>query len=164
MYQKKMSKEVAESLTQVERIIAHLENGYELLEDDHAYFDQISMAFRIIFAAETQQKARQKIVAVIGKQPNLKKLIDDTVAVFGDFFLVNKNAMRVIQEKRHMYIHNKAIASDDLATAEKALVAIDKLYYLYDKEDKLPASSRKLPIVKRSSDPHVLQLQKNGTD
>lgn len=163
MYHKKMPSEAAEQLTQVERLMAHINDGYEVLPEDAAYFEEISQTFRIIFDAETPEQARRKMVAILGKKRNLSKLIDDTVAVYGDFFLINKNALRVIQEKRHLYVYKRALADGDNASAEKALTAIDKLYHLYSKEDELPTSAQKLPKIERSSDPRILELQNNGS-
>lgn len=168
MSKKKMPKSVANDMTQVERIVAHVENGYELLEEDIEYFEEINQAFRIIFSAESPDQARSRLRAFFkfGKGTLINKVIDDTTTVYGNFFVVNKNALRVIQEKRHLAMYHRALRDNNLEVAQKSLVSIERLYLMYTREEESTSTSRKLPRVRRSSDPQVFidqQKMMNGS-
>lgn len=157
--EKIMPAEVAEELTQIERLVAHIENGYALYPEDRERMELLSQCFRIIYDCETPEKARRKLTAFFDKSLDLALLVDETTLVFGDFFKINKDALRIIQEKRHLDVYRMAMQSCDYDAAERALGSIDKLYLLYDKNDKEPYKDTKLPIVRRSSDPEVFRNQ-----
>jgi len=156
MNQKKMPPEAAAELDQVERIIAHLEENYELLEQDEEYFDRINLVFKLIHGEEKRDVARKKITAVLGKG-NHTKIMDDCVRVYGDFFIINTAAMRVIQEKRHERVYEAAMKAQDFQAAERALKAIDQLHRLYTRTGDMPITNRKLPKVKLVTDPAALE-------
>jgi len=151
--------EVAEELTQIERLVAHIDNGYALLDEDRERMEVLGQCFRIIYDCESPEKARRKMMAFFSSDIDLAKLVDDTTLVFGDFFKINKDALRVIQEKRHLDVYRMAISAENYDAAERALAAIDKLYLLYDKNDTEPYKDTKLPVVRRTSDPKAFHEQ-----
>jgi hypothetical protein len=156
MNQKKMTPEAAEELDQVERIIAHIENNYELLEGDQEYFDKLTQCFRMIHEDDDKEASRKKIKKMFPGE-NHRRLIDDVTRVYGDFFVINQSAMRIIQEKRHQQLFEAAMRGGDYATAQRCLAAIDKLHRLYEKHDDLPITNRKLPKVKLTTNPDALK-------
>lgn len=167
---KEMPDSVAEEMTQIERLVAHVENGYKIREEDEEYFETINMAFRVIFAADSPDQARKRINGLFLTKTSPKfvtKIIDDVTVIYGDFFEVNKNALRVIQEKRHLSLYHRALREDNIEVAEKALAAIDRLYLLHSPSEGTSSKRRKLPKIKRTSDPGVfIEQQKllNGED
>lgn len=158
-----MPPEAAEQLDRIERIKAHLENDYELLEEDREYFDRLNIVFKLTHGEENPDVAMKKITAVLGAGDH-SSLIDDCSILYGDFFTINGAAMRVIQEKRHERVYEAAMSAQDFASAEQALKAIDNLYRLYNDTDDLPISNRRLPGVKLTSNTEALQilLKNNG--
>jgi hypothetical protein len=161
MNQKKMTPEAAAQLDQVERIVAHVDDNYELLEDDLPYFEQLTQCFRMIHDDNDKESSRKKIKMMFPGCDH-RKLLDDTVRVYGDFFIINRAAMRIIQEKRHQALYDAAIRGDDFATAERCLIAIDKLHRLYEKHDDMPATHRQLPKVRLTTDPKALETLKQN--
>jgi hypothetical protein len=151
-----MPSEAAAQLNQIERILAHLQDDYALSEEDSLYLDKLNMVFKIIHGEEDRDLARKKITMQFGAG-NHKKLIDDCTAVYGDFFIVNRVAMRIIQEKRHERVYEAAMRNQDYPAAERALKAIDQLYRLYEKNDDVPLGGRRLPKVKRTANPEALE-------
>ena len=154
-----MTPEAAAELDQIERIVAHVDQNYELLEEDEAYFEQITQCFRMIHEDNDKEASRKKIKRVFPGADH-RRLIDDVTRVYGDFFTINQSAMRIIQEKRHQSLYEAAIRGGDYAAAERALQSIDKLHRLYEKHDDLPITNRRLPKVKLTNDPAALKSLK----
>jgi hypothetical protein len=162
MNQKKMTEEAAQELSQVERILAHVQDNYELLEDDRPYYDTITQCFRLIHGDEDKEASRKKIKQCFPGS-NHRELIDHVTMVFGDFFIINRAAMRIIQEKRYQALYDSALRGGDYATAQRCLNAIDKIHRLNEKHDDLPITNRKLPKVEINSNPTTLkQLHSNA--
>lgn len=153
---KTMPEEVYKTMGRADRIVAHLEHNYELDEEDMEYFEKITMVFKIIHGAKNDEVARKKIMMVLGAG-NHRSLIDAATVVYGDFFVINQAAMRVIQEKRHEQVYQSAMISGDYASAQRCLASIDRLHRLYDKGDSQPITNRRLPKVRRTSDPEALK-------
>ena len=152
---KQLPKEVADELTTVERIQAHYDSQYELSTEDEIYLDKLNMVFKCIHQEENQEVSRTKIKMLLG-DGNHQQLIDDTVAVYGDFFDINKKVMRVIQEKRYQRLYESAIRADEFAAAGRALNSIDRLQSLYTEAANDINVPKKLPRVKRTSNPEAL--------
>lgn len=161
MANKFMPQEAAEQLNPIERIIASIQDDYALSEEDQVYLDQLNAVFKIIHGEEDRDAARKKITMQFGKG-NHAKLIDDCVAVYGDFFTINGAAMRIIQEKRHERVYEAAMRAGEYAAANRSLKAIDELYRLYHKVDDAPIANRRLPRVVRSSNPEALKNLKEN--
>lgn len=156
-----MTPEAAEQLSQIERIVAHVDDNYELLEEDQQYFDQLTQAFRIIHEDTNKEASRKKIKRMFPKA-NHRKLIDDVTRVYGDFFVINRSAMRIIQEKKYQVLYEAAIRGGDYGTAQKCLSSIDKLHLLYEKQDDLPMTHRQLPRVRLTTNPEALEKLKQN--
>jgi hypothetical protein len=154
---KQLSEEAYSELDQVERILAHFHDNYELSEEDDAFLKQVNIVFKIIHHDEDEGSARKKIKTLLGEGVKAKKIIDACTQIYGDFFTINQAAMRIIQEKRHERVYEAAMRNQDHPAAERALAAIDKLHRLYEKADSLPISSRKLPKIVRTADPAALK-------
>jgi len=154
-----MPAEVAEVLTRVERIQAHFNDQYQLHDEDIEYLDKISTVFKIIHAEDERDLARGKIKQLYPdlSPAHIKNLIDDAMDVFGDFFEMNSDAMRIIQEKRHQRVYEAAMRAEDYPAAGRALKSIDQLYDLYNPKKTGRASTTKLPLVRRTSDPTALK-------
>ncbi len=140
----------------VERIKAYYDNQYKLNEEDEAYLEKLNMVFKCIHNEERQDVARQKINILLGKG-NHQRIINHTVAVYGDFFEMNKDVMRIIQEKRHQRLYESALRAEEFAAAERALKAIDQLYHLYSKDSGMRVASTSLPRTRRTSNPEALK-------
>lgn len=160
---KQLTEEAYKELNQVERILAHFHDNYELSEEDEAFLKQVNLVFKVVHQDEDEGSARKKITALLGKG-NHKNLLDACTQVYGDFFMINQAAMRIIQEKRHERLYEAAMRNMDYPAAERALAAIDKLHRLYEKADSLPISSRKLPKVTRTQDPIALRSIRASND
>lgn len=160
---KKLPNEAIEDLTFSERIIAHFEDNYEVLEEDQVRFNQVNVAFKVIHGSDNDEYARRKLKVLFPEldTQKLTRIINDSVEIYGDFFVVNSNAMRVIQEKRHERVYESAMRHGDHAAAERALGAIDKLHRLY-MSTAVSAPSTRLPKTRRTSDPQALQKLKDA--
>ena len=154
-----MPLEVRKELSQVERILAHYSDSYELDEQDAAYLDQLDQVFKIIHGEEDRDDAREKIKHLFELQSpkEITRIIDDTMAVYGDFFSMTKEAMRVIQEKRHTRLYQAAMRNGEYASANKALKAIDDLHDLYKFTGGRSQANTRLPRVRRTTDPDALR-------
>lgn len=155
---KPMPEEIQE-LEQCERLLAHLEDGYDLDAEDAEHMRTLTSAFKLIHDEESQDTVLSKLKTVFhdksGKQ--IEQILNDTTFVFGDFFVVNQAAMRIIQERRHERIFEAALAAGEFKAAESAAKSIDQLNHLYDVKNRVPNSNRKLPKVRRTSDPATLK-------
>ncbi|MEM9836170.1 MAG: hypothetical protein AAF828_06695 [Bacteroidota bacterium] len=158
MTRKKLPDDPTNSLTLAERLEAYMLENYELLEEDREKMKQVDLAFRIIYKAENPDRAR-KLLARHLPPGSLNKVIDLVTRLYGDFFDVNKEALRIIQHKRYerMIRHAEILENWDLV--ERLNGRIDKLFDLYNQEDTRKTVRRKLPKIRRSSDPKVLQEQ-----
>lgn len=158
--------EVRKELSQVERCLAYYSDGYELDEQDAAYLDQLDQVFKIIHGQEDRDEAREKIKHLfeLEEPKQIKKIIEDTMAVYGDFFTMSKEAMRIIQEKRHTRIYMGAVRNGEYASANKALKAIDDLYDLYKPDPSGSTANTRLPRVLRTTDPAALATITNEED
>lgn len=160
----KMPDEILE-LSVAERILAHIQEQYDLPEEDAAYLNNVNAAFKIIHGEEDKENISTKLKMMFGHLGNKKieQLVDDVTFIYGDFFVINQAAMRVIQERRHERVFEAAMKDNDFQAAERAAKAIDQLHRLYDVRDKLPSTSRKLPKVRRTTNPQALK-KLTGTD
>jgi hypothetical protein len=160
-----MPEEAIQDMTRAERILAHYQDNYELHEDDRPYFDMINVAFKVIHADEDRDLSRRKLNQLFpqlrGKK--MSRLIADVAFVYGEFYDINRQAMRIIQEKRHERVYESAMRAGEYAAAERALKAIDELHRLYEHKADLPNVHRKLKKVRRTTDPAALdQLKKDS--
>lgn len=148
-----------------DRILAHINDGYNLPDEDKPYLDTINMAFKLIHGEEDRDTIPKKLKTIFGhlKSKEIQKLIDDVTYVYGDFFLINRTVMRIIQERRHERVYEAAFQSGDYPASERALKSIDELNNLYSTRDTIPNSVRKMPRVKRTTDPAALKII-TGTD
>ena len=156
---KKMTDEAFAELDPTDRIIAHIEQDYELREEDRELYERISVAYRIIHSTENADIARRRLGVHFGRGVHLTTLINQVTQVFGDYMKVNRHTMRVLQEKRYNQIHKKAMINENLEVALGALKAIDSLYDLKNQPDSSKGRSKKLPRAGRSSDPNVFTKQ-----
>jgi hypothetical protein len=152
---KKLPDNPTESLTLAERLEAYMVEGYELLEEDREKMEQVDIAFRMIYKAENPERAR-KLLARQYPGQKLDVIIDLTTQLYGDFFDVNKEALRIIQHKRYEQLINRAMTADNLELVDKFMGKLDKLFDLTNPDDKRKMVRRKLPKIVRSSDPQVL--------
>lgn len=152
-------------LSIAERILAHIREQYTLPVEDRSYLDTVNAAFKIIHGEEDKENIPKKLRMMFTDMANkeISQLIDDVTFIYGDFFVINQAAMRVIQERRHERVFEAAMAEGDYQAAERAAKSIDQLHRLYDVRDKLPSTSRKMPKVIRTSNPAALK-KLNGTD
>lgn len=132
--------------------------GYELLDEDQEKMEQVDVAFRIIYKAENPDRAR-KLLARQYPKKRLDLIIDLVTQLYGDFFDVNKEALRIIQHKRYERMILRAERAENWDLVEKLSGRIDKLFDLYNPDDKRKMVRRKLPTIRRSSDPAVLAQQ-----
>ncbi len=152
---KRMPQEVINELSQVERIQAHIQDNYELLSEDESYYQVLEKVFILVFKKSYRRQATTTVRSYFPEY-NPVELLDHTITVFGDFFEVNKQAKRYLQEQRHLRIYNKCMEQKEYFTAEAALSSIDKLYGLYDTSD-MGQEIGELPgPLKRSSNPALL--------
>lgn len=160
--EKILSIEEYSELTQAERIILHLKEGYELDDTDAMYFKKVNMAFKVIHGEEADDAVRTKINILFPDLSTKEKgqLISDVTMVYGDFFTINQDAMRIIQEMRHERVYEAALAAGDYSSAERAANAIDKLVKDAALSQGAPLS-RKLRKIRRTSDPSALNNLKD---
>lgn len=156
MSKEEMTTEEFEQLSQVERIIAHLEHEFELGPEDLQYFNRINIVFKLMYEESREGVIRRKVNAILGPGDH-SQLMADCNRIYGDFFTINPAAMRVIQEARHERVYREAFQAKEYRVAVRALSSIDKLNLLHDPEDKPPLSSRRLPEVRLTSDPEALR-------
>ena len=153
------------ALSIAERILSHIKDQFTLPEEDKAYLATVNAAFKIIHGEEDKENIPKKLRLMFEHLSNkaIAQLIDDVTFIYGDFFVINQAAMRVIQERRHERVFEAAMLSQDFAAAERAAKSIDQLHRRYDVRDKLPSTSRRLPKVVRTSNTSALK-KLNGTD
>ena len=153
-----MPDEVKEQLSQVERLQAYYNDSYELDEEDAKYLEQLDITFKMIHAEEERESAREKIRKLFNlREPAaVTQLIDDCLSLYGDFFRINNEVMRVIQEKRHTRAYMRAQRDGEHSAAIRALQSIDKLYDLYGTKVAAPVE-KKLPKVKLTSNVSALK-------
>lgn len=161
---KLIPEDVDEKLTRVEKIIAHFEQGFFLDDRGLKYYKKLEQVFHAVFNYKT--KAQCVRVVVMQQRCSRKEaydLLEDVELVFGNFFEVNKKAKRYLMEHRLDYLYQKAIADNDIERAESIVEKICKLYDLYNpKDDDIKTRDLKLPKVRRSSNPQLLENKSNG--
>lgn len=160
---KQLPEEVADELSTVERIQAHYDDQYALSEEDGIYLDKLNMVFKCIHQEENRDISRAKLKMLLGEGDH-QKIIDDTVAVYGDFFDINKKVMRVIQEKRYQRLYESAMRANEYAPAGRALNSIDRLQSLYTESGDDIQLPKNLPRIKRTSNPEALASLINDND
>ena len=158
-----MPQEAKDQLSQIERLAAYYNDSYELDDEDAQYLERLDICFKMIHAEEERESAREKIRKLFSLQnpEAVTRLIDDCMSLYGDFFRINNEVMRVIQEKRHTLAYMKAQRDGEHAAAIRALQSIDKLYGLYGTRPDAPVDT-KLPRTVRTSDPVALKKLGDG--
>ncbi|MEL6142778.1 MAG: hypothetical protein AAFU67_14305, partial [Bacteroidota bacterium] len=155
---KKLDDESAAALSLEERLEAYVHENYELRPEDQEIMEAVDMAFRLIHTCEDVAKAR-KLLHRQFPQKNKSHLIRLATVIYGDFFHVNREAMRITQHLRYERWIRKAEAAGELDVVDRMSGKIDKLFGLYDQTAKEPNKAYKLPRVSRSSDTQVLEAQ-----
>lgn len=156
---KTMPEEVKVQLSQVERIKAYFEDSYELDDDDQAYLHKIDLVFKVVHADDNINDARAKLKHLFPELnlTGINLLIKNAQAIYANFFDINEEVMKVMQEQRRMKIYHAALRSGDTQAANAALTAIDKLHGLYLKKPKGAKINIPLPVVRRTADPAALK-------
>lgn len=163
---KEMPEEVARILSQTERIQAHFNDQYELSEEDAKYLDKVNTVFAIIHGESDNDMAREKIRVVFKMDGNkqISDLVNAARLIYGDFFEMNRDVMRIIQEKRHQRTYEAAMRNADYPAAERALKSIDQLYQLYQRGTDTSRANTALPQTRRTSNTGALKKLTDGDE
>lgn len=156
---KLLPESIEKKMSKVERIIAHFEDGVYLDDAALKYLQKLEIVFHSVFNYKTKaQSVRVVINAMRCSSKEAYKMLDDVQEVYGNFFEVNKSAKRYIQEHRLNAIYERALTDKEDDRALEVIKELNKLYDLYNQQENLIGNSRRtLPVIKRSSDPRILQ-------
>ena len=156
---KLMPIEIEQEMSTTQKIIAHFENGFYLDDVALKRYQKLERVFNAVFNYKTKaQCVRVVIMNLKCSRQEAYVLLEEVQEVFGNFFEVNKSAKRYLQELRLDHLYGKALENKDDELALEVIKEKNKLFDLYNPEEDYTGNAhRELPIVKRSSDPRILQ-------
>lgn len=151
-----------------ERMRLHVNEMYPLLEEDKAYFRDITRVMQSMIRADDDNVMEHKLRFLFPPEEytgeQLSRMQLDAVEVFDCFYDVDVTSLRVIQLRRYQALHDQAIATGDTTTALKALSYIDKLYALTSNKVRALTKVPPIPKAVRTADPTVLKKLYRNTD